>query len=120
MSKELGKRYTCSNKLAPLRDKSAKRMSRRLQELAHKAIHEVPIQEPAQPKDPVEPKAPVKEAEQFVIGVTDLSATDSFPREDMVTRKTMTINHFIPGARQATQPLHSQSQTQAPLPPPLP
>ena len=95
-------------------------MSRRLRELAHKAIHEVPIQEPAQPNDPVEPKAPVEEAEQFVIGVTDLSAIDSFPREDMVTRKTMTINHFIPGARQATQPLHSQSQTQAPLPPPPP
>ena len=56
------------------------------------------------------------EAEQFV---TDLPATDSFPLKDMVTRKTMTIDRFVPGARQVGQPSPSQSQTQAPpLPPP--
>ena len=84
-ARELGKRYTCSDELAPLRDESAKRVSRRLRKLAHKAIHKVPVQEPAHPEDPVEFKAPVVEAEQFVIG---LLATDSFPYEDMVTRKT--------------------------------
>ena len=74
------------------------------------------FQEPAHPQDPIEPKAPVVKAEQFV---TDLLATDSFPREDMVTRKTMTIDRFILGVRQAMQPPLSQSQTQAPpLPPP--
>ena len=57
------------------------------------------------------------EAEQFV---TDLPATDSFPREDMVTRKTMTIDRFVPDARQVGQPPPSQSQTQAPPPPPPP
>ena len=107
-ARELGKRYTCSEELAPLRDESTEHVSRRLRELAHKAIHEVPVQESAHPEDPVELEAPVVEAEQFV---TDLPATDSFPREDMVTRKTMSIDCFISGAWQATQPPPSQSQT---------
>ena len=34
-ARELGRQYTCSDELALLRDKSAKRMSRHLQELAH-------------------------------------------------------------------------------------
>ena len=84
-AKELGKRYTCSDELAPLRDEFTEHVSRHLREFAHEAIHEVPVQEPAHPEDPVEFKAPVVEAEQFVIG---LLATDSFPYEDMVTRKT--------------------------------
>ena len=91
-----------------MRDESVEHVSRRLRELAHKAIHEVPVQESAHPEDPVELEAPVVEAEQFV---TDLPATDSFPREDMVTRKTMSIDCFISGAWQATQPPPSQSQT---------
>ena len=81
-----------------MRDESANRVSRRLQELAHKAIHEVPVQEPIHLEDPVELKAPAVEAEQFLI---NLPATDSFPYEEMVTRKTMTIDRFVPGARQA-------------------
>ena len=103
-AKELGKRYTCSDELAPLRDEFAEHVSRHLRELAHEAIHEVPVQELAHPEDPVELEAPVEEAEQFAIDVTDLSATDSFPHEDMVTRKTTTIDCFVPGARQATHP----------------
>ena len=92
-------------------------MSQRLQEFAHEAVQEeVPVQEPAHPEDLVEPEAPVKEAEHFAIDVTDLSDTDHFFSEDMVTRKTMTIDHFVPCARQAAQPLPSQSQTQAPPP----
>ena len=87
-------------------------MSWRLQELAHEAIQEeVPVQEPAHLEDPIELEAPVEEAEHFAIDVTDLSATDSFLGEDMVTQKTMTIDRFVPGARQATQPLPTQSQT---------
>ena len=100
-----------------MRDESAERVSRRLQALAHKAVHEVPVQEPAHPEDPIEPKAPAVEAEQFVI---NLPATDSFPCKEMVNRKTMTIDHFVPDARQATQPPPSQSQVQAPPPPPPP
>ena len=95
-ARDLGKRYTCSDELAPLRDESAERTPRRLQELAHKAVHEVPVQEPVHPKDHVELEAPTVEAEQLV---TTLPATNSFPLEDMVTRKTMTIDRFVPSAR---------------------
>ena len=84
------------DELAPLRDESAERTSQHLRELAHKAIHEVPIQEPAHPEDHVEPQAPAVEAKQFVI---NLPATDSFPREEMVIQKTMTIDRFVLGAQ---------------------
>ena len=116
-ARDLSKRYTCSDELAPLQDKFVERASQRLQELAHKAIHEALVQEPAHPKDPVEAEAPTMEAEQFVI---NLPATGSFPREEMVTRKTMTIDHFVPDARQAAQPPPSQNQVHVPPPPPPP
>ena len=116
-ARELGKRYTYSDELAPLQDEFVERVSRHLRELAHKAIHEVLVQDSAHPKDLVELEAPVVEAEQFV---TDLPATDSLPREEMVTRKTITIDHFVPDARQATQPPPPYSQTQVPPPPPPP
>ena len=100
-ARNLGKCYTYSDELFPLRDESAECVSRRLRELAHKAIHEAPIQEPAQPEGPAKLEAPIVEAEQFII---NLLATDSLPREDMMTRKTLTIDRFVPGARQAMQP----------------
>ena len=90
-----------------MRDESAECVSRRLRELAHKAIHEDPVQEPVQPEDPTEPKAPAVEAEQVII---NLPAIDSLPCEDMVTRKTLTIDRFVPGVRQEAQPLPFQSQ----------
>ena len=37
-AREFGRRFTCSDKLAPLRDESAERVSRRLRELAHETI----------------------------------------------------------------------------------
>ena len=104
-AREFGKCYTCSDELAPLRDESAECVSWRLRELAHEAIQEeVLVQGPAHPEDPVEPEAPVEEAEHFAIDVTNLSATDSILGEDMVTRKTMIIDRFVPSARQAIQP----------------
>ena len=46
--REFGRRFTCSDELAPLRDKSIERVSQRLRELAHEAIQqEDPIQEQA-------------------------------------------------------------------------
>ena len=120
-AKEFGKHYTCSNELAPLRDESAERVSRRLGELAHETIQEEAlVQEPAHPENPVEPKAPIAEAEHLALEATNLSATNPLLSEDMVTRKIMTINRFVPSARQATQPPPFQSQTQAPPPPPPP
>ena len=75
-ARDLGKRYTCSDELAPLRDELAERASQRLRELAHEVVHKIPIQEPAHPEDHVEPEAPAVEAKQLV---TNLLATDSFP-----------------------------------------
>ena len=52
-AREFGRRYTCSNELAPLRDESAERVSRCLRELAHEAIQQKgPVQEQVQPKNP--------------------------------------------------------------------
>ena len=112
--REFGKRYTCSDELAPLQDESAERVSRRLRELAHETIQqEAPVQEQAQPKNPVaEPEHPALEA-------TGLSATDTHPGENMVARRVMTIDRFVPGARQPTQPPPSQGQSQVPPSPPL-
>ena len=39
-AREFGKRYTCWDELAPLRDESAECVSQRLRELAHEAIQE--------------------------------------------------------------------------------
>ena len=39
-AREFGKRYTCSDELAPLQDESAERVSWGLRELAHEAIQE--------------------------------------------------------------------------------
>ena len=87
-----------------MRDKYAERVSQRLRELAHEPVQEeVPVQEPAQPEDPVEPEAPIEEAEQFVVDITDLLDNEPFLSKDMVTRKTMTIDRFVPGVRQAAQ-----------------
>ena len=45
-AREFGRRFTCLDELAPLRDESAERVSRRLRELAHEAIQqENPVQE---------------------------------------------------------------------------
>ena len=93
-AREFGRRYTCSDELAPLRDESAERVSRRLRELAHEAIQqEDPAQEQAQPENPVaEPDHPMIEA-------TGLSAADTHPGENMVSRRVMTIDRFVLGAR---------------------
>ena len=45
-ARELGRRYTCSDELAPLRDESVERVSLCLRELTHEPVQEeVPVQE---------------------------------------------------------------------------
>ena len=95
-AREFGKRYTCSDELAPLRDESAEQVSRRLRELAHEAIQkEALVQEPAQLENPVEPEAPIVEAKHLALEATNLSATNTLLGEDMVTKKVMTIDRFV-------------------------
>ena len=77
-------------------------MSQRLRELAHALVEsEAPVQEAlAQPDTPVEFKALVQEAKQVATESINSFETESDRGEDMVTRRTMTIDRFVPGARQ--------------------
>ena len=67
-------------------------------------LRKAPVQEePTQPEEHAEPEAPVKEAEQFVVDIIDLSDTEPYLSEDMVNQRAMTIDHFMSNARQAAQ-----------------
>jgi len=92
-ARDLSLRYTCSDELAPIKDESAEAASRYLQERAHEAIqHEVV---------PAKPENLVQVAVQEAAESSDSSRTHSVPK-DMVTRRTLTVSRFIPGASQAT------------------
>ena len=95
-----------------MRDESAKHVSQRLQELVHVPVEpKALVQEAPVPSEiPVESEAPVQEAEQVAIELVNSSETESDRDEDMVTRKTMTINCFVPSARQTTQQQPSQGR----------
>ena len=112
-ARDLGWRYTCSEELAPLRDESAKLASRRLRELAHKAI---------QQEQPVKPEAPIREAEHIAAESSDSSKTHPTRGEEMVTRKTLSVSWFIPDACQTApqQPPQRRGQTPPVHPPPPP
>ena len=60
-ARDLGRRYTCLNELAPLRDESTERVSCHLRELAHAPVDKEALdqEELAQPEELGEPKAPV-------------------------------------------------------------
>ena len=96
------------------------RVSRRLRELAHTAVEEEALVQggPTQLEEPSEPVVLAQSTEQEAIDITNLSNTESDCGGDMVTRKTMTINCFVPGARQAGQQQPPQGQGQTPPPPP--
>ena len=59
----------------------------------------------------MEPEHPALEATSF-------STADTHPSENMVARRVMTIDRFVPGAWQPTQPPPSQGRSQVPSPPP--
>ena len=53
-----------------------------------------------------------------MIEAAALSIEDIQPGGRMVSRKVMTIDRFVPGARQPNQPPPSQGRSQVPQPPP--
>ena len=112
-AREFGRRFTCSDELAPLRDESAERVSRRLREIAHEAI-----QQEDQVQEQPDPENPAAEPQQQVIEAAALLAEAIQPGGRMVSRKVITIDRFVPGARQPNQPPPSQGRGQVPHPPP--
>ena len=90
-ARDLGLWYTCSDELAPIRDESTEAASRYLQERAHEVVQREVVL--------AEPENPVQVAAQETAESSDSSRTHSVP-EDMVTRKTLTVNRFILGASQ--------------------
>ena len=70
------------------------RVSWRLRELAHEAIQqEGLVQEQLQPEDPP------AETQQPAVEAAALSVEAIHPGGRMVSRKVMTIDRFVPGAR---------------------
>ena len=93
-ARDFGRRFTCSDELAPLRDEFAERVSRRLRELAHEAVQqEGLVQEQPQPENPS------AETQQPVVEAAALSVEAIHPGGRIVPRKVMTIDRFVPGAR---------------------
>ena len=93
-AQDFGRRYTCLDELAPIRDKSAELASRRLWELAHKAI---------QQEELAKPKALIREAKHTAAKSSDSSRTHPAHDEEMATHKTLSVSRFIPSARQTVQ-----------------
>ncbi|XP_065628883.1 uncharacterized protein LOC136067250 [Quercus suber] len=108
-ARELGPRHICSDEIPPVRDESAERVSRARRERAHEQIQqEAPARQEVQVDQAPSP------ANTEVVGES--------PGEAMVTRKTMSISRFIPGARSAgnqQQQEHNQGRTQPSPPPPV-
>ena len=112
-AREFGRRFTCADELAPLRDESAEQASRRLREIAHEAI-----QQEGQAQEQPIPENPAAVPQQQVTEVAALLAEAIQPSGRMVSRKVMTIERFMPSARQPNQPPTSQGRGQAPQPSP--
>ena len=93
-ARDLDPWYTCSDELAPVRDELAEVLSRNLQERAHEAVQCEAVQ--------AEPSNPIQVAAQEATESSDSSKTHSAP-EDIMTKRTLTVSHFIPGASQAVQ-----------------
>ena len=62
-AQDIGRRYTYSDELAPIRDETAELASRLLRERAHEAVQREAI--------PTEPEAPIQEAKQEAIESSD-------------------------------------------------
>ena len=92
-ARDLGPRYTYSEELAPIQDESAELMSQ------NRRVH-VPVEPetPVEPEAPIEPEALTQVAEEAAAKSTSSSGTKSDQGHDMVTQRTMKINHFVPGA----------------------
>ena len=77
----------------------------------------IQLEAPIESEAHVEPEAPIQEAEEATVESISSSETESDQGYDMVKRRTMTINRFVPSARPSAQQQKSQGQDQTPPPP---
>ncbi|XP_030925072.1 uncharacterized protein LOC115952134 [Quercus lobata] len=112
--REFGRRVTRADELAPLRDESAEKASRRIRELAHEAVQQGQAQE-----QPI-PENPAAVNQQQVIEAAALLARAARPKGKMVSRKVLSVERFVPGARQSNQPPTPEGRGQVPQPSPPP
>ncbi|XP_030970474.1 uncharacterized protein LOC115990842 [Quercus lobata] len=113
-AREFGRRVTRADELAPLRDESAEKASRRIRELAHEAVQQGQAQE-----QPI-PENPAAVNQQQVIEAAALLARAARPKGKMVSRKVLSVERFVPGARQSNQPPPPEGRGQVPQPSPPP
>lgn len=97
---DLGPRYTTTEDLAPMRDESAERVSHNCQ--AH-----IPIKGPDTPIQVTEP----------VAAVPVHSLTEADLGEEMVTRRNLSVDWFLPSACPAAQSQQPLSRDRTPPPP---
>jgi len=95
-----------------LRDESAEQASRRIREIAHEAVQQDQAQE-----QPI-PENPAAVNQQQVIEAAALLARAVQPKKKMVSRKVLSVERFVPGARQSNQPPPLQGRGQVPQPSP--
>ena len=86
-ARDLGPRYNCSDELAPIRDESAERVSRRRRELVHQQVEQ-------ENPPPAEPEAPAQEEEAAAESVHSSGA-----ESEMMTKRVMTISRFVPSTQ---------------------
>lgn len=65
---------------------------------------------------PVEPEALVQVVEPAATESANSLGAKSNPGDEIVTRRTMTIGHFVPGARPASQQQEPRGRDPTPLP----
>lgn len=87
-AEEFGPRFTSAKSLVPVRDTSADLVSQSCR------VH-VPVGEP---------EAPVQVAEPAVDGSVNSSKVEANQGNEMATKRTMTIDRFLPGTRLIVQP----------------
>lgn len=89
-AQDLGPHIVRAESLVPLKDTLAKIVSR------NRFVH-WPVQRPEDP-------APIEVAKPVAAELVNSSGAKSdLGKEEMVTRRAMTIDHFVPGARLAAQ-----------------
>ena len=102
-ARDLGPKYITAEDLALVRDKLAERVSQ------IRRVH-VPVKEP---------KAPVQVTEPTIAkSVHSSRAEFDFGEEEMVMRRALTIDHFVPGAWSVARQQEPQGRDPTPPPPP--